>query len=54
MRTVAHFVPEGIRGLVGGVVCLFETLRHIARPFVLLLRPTVNIIGGSVVLGGCY
>lgn len=43
----SHFVPAGTPLWISPVVALAETVRYIVRPFVLLLRPLLNISIGS-------
>lgn len=46
----SSFIPKGTPLWIAPFVCLAETLRYIVRPFVLMVRPFVNISMGS--LGG--
>lgn len=47
-KFVSRFIPVGTPSYICPLVCLAETISYIIRPFVLILRPFINIRLGCV------
>lgn len=48
------FIPEGIDWRMAIVICWLETISYLVRPFVMVFRPVVNIVGGTMVMHIIY